>query len=151
MQKFKRILALVLVGVFIALMLPTINFREAEAVSTNVYQSRWVAEVEDFPESYQAGLARIKAIYPNAQFIYYDTDLDWYNDVLTDENEMSFGRNLIPASSPSSWKSTDSRSYNPSTNTYTQVEPGWNNASQEIVEYYMDPRNFFNESIFSNS
>lgn len=146
MQKFKRILALVLVGVFIALMLPTINFREAEAVSTNVYQSRWVAEVEDFPESYQAGLARIKAIYPNAQFIYYDTDLDWYNDVLTDENEMSFGRNLIPASSPSSWKSTDSRSYNPSTNTYTQVEPGWNNASQEIVEYYMDPRNFFNES-----
>ena len=119
---------------------------QVSAKSTGVQQTRRVASIAEFPESYQAGLARVKAAYPNAKFVYYETDLDWYEDLLTTENELYFGRNLISSSSPESWKSSDPSSYDRSTGTYKEVEPGWNVASQEIIEYYMDPRNFFNET-----
>lgn len=141
----KKIVSLMLAAVLILTMCPYEGFNIASAATKDVHQSRYLADIFEFPVSYQAGLTRIKAIYPNAKFIYYDVDLDWHNDVLTKTNEMRYGRNLIPSSSPSSWKSTDSQAYNPITNTYTEVEPGWNCASKEIVEYYMDPRNFFNE------
>ena len=124
----------------------SISFLEpAYGASYNIKQSKQLKEISEFPQSYQAGLKNIKSIYPNAKFIYFDTGLDWYKDVLTSENELRFGRNLIYSSCPSSWKSTSPQAYNASTSTFTQVEPGWNQASQAAIEYYMDPRNFFTE------
>lgn len=118
----------------------------AYGASYNITQSRKVADISEFPQSYQAGLKNIKSIYPNATFIYYNTGLDWYNDVLTSDNELRFGRNLINSSCPSSWKSTSSQAYNAATSKFKEVEPGWNQASQEAIEYYMDPRNFLTEN-----
>ena len=42
-----------------------------------VTQSRWVAQISEFPSSYQAGLNAVKRAYPNASFVYYDTGLEW--------------------------------------------------------------------------
>ena len=139
-----RIIAALLVMILVLSAISPIT--QVSAKSTGVQQTRRVASIAEFPESYQAGLARVKAAYPNAKFVYYETDLDWYEDLLTTENELYFGRNLISSSSPESWKSSDPSSYDRSTGTYKEVEPGWNVASQEIIEYYMDPRNFFNET-----
>lgn len=143
-RKMNRIMALFIVVIllFSAIMPHT----EVWGKSTGVQQTRRIAGIAEFPESYQTGLARVKAAYPNAKFIYYDTDLDWYEDLLTTDNELYFGRNLISSSSPESWKSSDPSSYDRTTGKYKEVEPGWNVASQEIIEYYMDPRNFFNET-----
>lgn len=115
------------------------------AATTGVYQERYDASISKFPESYQAGLKRVKDAYPNASFVYYDTGLDWENEVMTESGELRPGVNLIPSSSPSSWKSSDPRFYDAKTDTYKHSEPGWNQASKEIIEYYMDPRNFLNE------
>lgn len=123
-------------------LLPVSKPMRAEAATNGVRQSRYIAEIEEFPASYQDGLRSVKAAYPEATFIYYDTGLDWYVDLLSPYNEMLIGRNLIPASSPSSWKRVDPEVYNMETDEYKQIEPGWNAASQAIIEYYMDPRNF---------
>lgn len=143
-RKMNRIMALFIVVIllFTAIMPHT----EVWGKTTGVKQTRRIAGIAEFPESYQAGLARVKAAYPNAQFIYYETNLDWYNDLLTTDNELYFGRNLISSSSPESWKSSDPSAYDRTTGKYKEVEPGWNVASQEIIEYYMDPRNFLNET-----
>lgn len=113
------------------------------AATSGVHQSRIVAEIEEFPDSYQDGLRSVKAAYPEATFIYFDTGLDWYEDLLSPANEMLIGRNLVPASSPSSWKRVDREVYDMETDEYKQIEPNWNAASESIISYYMDPRNFF--------
>ena len=142
--KFKRIISAACALVLGVSLLPVYEPITVEAATNGVRQSRYVAEIEEFPLSYQDGLRSVKAAYPEATFIYYDTGLDWYNDLLSPYNEMLIGRNLIPASSPSSWKRVDPEVYNMETDEYKQIEPGWNAASQAIIEYYMDPRNFLN-------
>ncbi len=98
---------------------------------------------QGFPESYKAGLRQIHAEYPNWIFTAQHTNLDW-NEVI--DNESVVGRNLVPGSSPSSWKSTASGAYNWETGTWPSFDSGsWVAASEDIVRYYMDPRNFLNE------
>lgn len=98
---------------------------------------------QGFPESYKPGLRQLHAEYPNWVFTAQHTNLDW-NEVI--DNESVVGRNLVPGSSPSSWKSTDSGAYNWETGTWPSFDSGsWVAASREIVSYYMDPRNFLNE------
>ncbi len=98
---------------------------------------------QGFPESYKPGLRQLHADHPNWVFTAQHTNLDW-NDVIN--NESVVGRNLVPGSSPSSWKSTDSGAYNWETGTWPSFDSGsWVAASRGIVSYYMDPRNFLNE------
>ena len=138
----KRVIASACAFVIGFSLLPISKPVEVEAATNGVRQSRYIADIEEFPVSYQDGLRSVKAAYPEATFIYFDTGLDWYNDLLSPYNEMLIGRNLIPASSPTSWKRVDPEVYNMETDEYKQIEPGWNAASQAIIEYYMDPRNF---------
>ena len=98
---------------------------------------------QGFPESYKPGLRQIHAEYPNWVFTAQYTNLDW-NDVI--DNESVVGRNLVPGSSPSSWKSTESGAYNWETGTWPSFDSGsWVAASRTVISYYMDPRNFLNE------
>ena len=98
---------------------------------------------QGFPESYKPGLRQLHAEYPNWVFTAQHTNLDW-NDVIN--NESVVGRNLVPGSSPTSWKSMETGAYNWDTNTWPSFDSGnWVAASREIVSYYMDPRNFLNE------
>lgn len=144
MNKIQKWLSTVLiVTIFSMPFSGLLSINKAHAISTGIVQSRTVADIEEFPETYQDGLRSIKTMYPNATFIYYDTGLDWYEDLLSSSNEMRIGRNLVPSYSPTSWKRADPQVYNMETNEYKQIEPRWNAASQEIISYYMDPRNFF--------
>lgn len=96
---------------------------------------------QGFPESYKQGLRQLHAEYPNWVFTAQHTNLDW-NDVIN--NESVVGRNLVPGTSPTSWKSMETGAYNWETNTWPSFDSGnWVAASREIVSYYMDPRNFF--------
>ncbi len=99
---------------------------------------------QGFPESYKNGLRQLHAQYPNWVFVSKDTGLDW-NTVI--ENEAVLGRNLVSKGSISSWKSVESGAYNWDTSTWTGFDgSNWVAASKEIIEYYMDPRNFLDET-----
>ena len=88
-------------------------------------------DVDQFPESYQDALYQLKSNHPNWIFVKMNTGLNW-NTVVS--NESVYGRNLIYAkTSLDSWM----------TGMYNQT---WANASEGIIKYYLDPRNFLTES-----
>ena len=99
---------------------------------------------EGFPESYKNGLRQLHAQYPKWVFKAKKTGLDW-NTVI--ENEALLGRNLVSSGSISSWKSVESGAYNWDNSTWTGFDgSNWVAASEDIIRYYMDPRNFLDDT-----
>lgn len=99
---------------------------------------------EGFPESYKNGLRQLHAQYPNWVFKAKKTGLDW-NTVI--ENEALLGQNLVSSGSISSWKSVESGAYNWDNSTWTGFDgSNWVAASEDIIRYYMDPRNFLDDT-----
>lgn len=98
---------------------------------------------QGFPESYKESLRNLHARYPLWTFVADHVGYDW-NTALT--NECVIGRSLVPSSSVSSWKSTDPRAYDYITGSWYGFDgASWVAASNEIVAYYLDPRNFLDE------
>ena len=95
---------------------------------------------QGFPESYKNGLRELHVQYPNWVFQAQHTGLDW-NTVI--ENQGVVGRNLVWTSSASSWKSTKDGAYDWGSGTWPGFDgASWVAASDDIVRYYVDPRNF---------
>lgn len=102
---------------------------------------------QGFPETYKDGLRQIHAQYPNWTFTAMHTGLDW-NTVI--QNEGVVGRNLVHKNSISSYKSIADGAYNWDNGVWTGFDGStWVAASEDILRYYMDPRNFLDEvSVF---
>jgi beta-N-acetylglucosaminidase len=90
--------------------------------------------IENFPDSYKDGLNKLKELHPNWNFEAYYTGIDWNELIRNETGAVLHTRNVVPASSASSWKCT----------TCTPSK-GWHCASDAIVKYFIDPRNFLNE------
>lgn len=98
---------------------------------------------QGFPESYKYYLRILHASHPDWVFKSQKTGLSW-SDVIAKESKV--GINLVHKSSKDSWKS-DEYGAKDSEGNYIEFDSGgWVAASKSIVEYYMDPRNFLNES-----
>ncbi len=98
---------------------------------------------QGFPDSYKDSLRQLHAEYPNWVFKAQHTNLEWETVI---SNESLVGRNLVYTGSISSWKSTADGAYNWDTSTW----PGFDSssyvaASEGIIRYYMDPRNFLDD------
>ena len=107
---------------------------------------------QGFPESYRVGLRELHKIHPNWTFLSFDTGLDWEYVLNQDNGEMYPRRNLIPYTpyvpgyESSLFDTTMDISFDWLNNEYiVQSDPYWVQCSRECVEYYLDPRNFFNE------
>lgn len=99
---------------------------------------------QGFPESYKAQLRKLHAKYPNWVFVADHVNYDWETVV---ENESLVGRSLVSKNSISSWKSLDYGSYNWETGQWATFDgSAWCAASEELVAYSMDPRNFLDET-----
>lgn len=98
---------------------------------------------QGFPESYKSGLRELHEKYPKWTFTAFQTGLDWNTAV---ENESVIGRNLVARDNISSWKSTAAGAYDWDTGIWPGFDGNsWVQASEDIIRYYMDPRNFLNE------
>ncbi|MBQ9765691.1 MAG: hypothetical protein IJW18_05805 [Lachnospiraceae bacterium] len=98
---------------------------------------------QGFPESYKTYLRAIHEQHPLWVFEAQHTNLDWAASVAA---ESVPGKNLIPNTSPTSWKSMESGAYNSATNTWVVFDGStWVTASKDLIAYYMDPRNFLND------
>lgn len=99
---------------------------------------------QKFPDSYKDGLRQLHAQYPNWVFTAHHTNLDW-NTVI--DNESVVGRNLVATGSVSSWKSIADGAYDWDNSKWPGFDgSNWVAASREIVSYYMDPRNFLDDT-----
>ncbi len=89
-----------------------------------------------FPASYRPYIQSLISAHPNWTFVPMNTNLNW-NTVI--RQEMAPARNLVPLDSMESWKMSNQ----------VLSAPYWVQASESIVRYYIDPRNFLNEdSVF---
>ncbi len=98
---------------------------------------------QGFPENYKKYLRQLHTRYPAWIFKAQKTNIDW-SEVI--DNQSLTGRNLVHKNSISSWKSIKKDAYNPNTKTWVGFDTNaWVSASEAIIRYYMDPRNFLDE------
>ena len=116
--------------------------------SGNIFTSE--ADFEDyldqqgFPESYKVYLRELHAKYPNWIFEAFHTGLDW--EMALDEESIA-GKNLIPNSKGIAWKSLEAGAYDWTKDKFVVYDGStWVTASRDAIAYYMDPRNFLNDS-----
>ena len=102
---------------------------------------------QGFPESYRTYLRVIHALYPEWSFTAFQTGLT-FDEVL--QNEYKFNSNVIRSSAISSWKSLRQGSFDWDGDRFVGVSgDDWNCASFELIDYFIDPRNFLNyEQLF---
>ena len=99
---------------------------------------------QGFPESYKNSLRQLHVKYPQWKFVAQHTGLDW-NTVI--QNESVLGRNLVHTGSISSYKSLVDGAYNWDNGVWTGFDGStWVAASEDILRFYMDPRNFLDEA-----
>ncbi len=99
---------------------------------------------QGFPESYKTQLRIMHTLYPNWVFQAVHTGLNW-NDVLA--KEAKAGINLVENTSLPCWINTADVDENGEQ--VIRDAGKWVSASEAIIKYYMDPRNFlFNPYIF---
>ncbi|MGI6735808.1 MAG: SH3 domain-containing protein [Anaerovoracaceae bacterium] len=98
---------------------------------------------QGFPDSYKPYLRKLHKAHPKWVFKAQNTGLKWSTVIA---KEKTIGNNLVEPDSPSSYKSKSLRVYNPLTKKYRTFDGRWNQASDAIIKYYMDPRNFLNSS-----
>ena len=87
-------------------------------------------DVNQFPASYQNALLALKQKYPNWIFVKMETGLNFNTAVSQELGDKSW----ISNSQPASWRDG------------AAAQSGWSKASEGILRYYMDPRNFLTET-----
>lgn len=111
-----------------------INTNTVYAAQTReAYDSNKIAKYPGYKEL----IEKVKAAHPNWNIKIHYTNLDW-NTVLYNETTETHTRSLVPINSISSWIC-------PECGTKPQDSGSWVCASEGIVAYMMDPRNWINE------
>ena len=104
-------------------------------------------QIAAFPESYKPYLRNLHNKYPNWIFKAVDTGLDW-NSVIAGENVVAVNvvQTAINSSTNFAQLSTMEGAYDWATDKYTLCDAGnFYTASEDVLKYYMDPRNMLTE------
>lgn len=98
---------------------------------------------QGFPESYKPYLRKLHEQHPKWIFTAQKLGVDW-NTAL--KEECVVGRNLVHSSALASWKLMEKGAYDFNGGYWYGLDGSWVAASKEIIMYYMDPRNFLNDT-----
>lgn len=98
---------------------------------------------QGFPESYKPYLRKLHEQHPKWIFTAQKLGVNW-NTAL--KEECVVGRNLVHSSALASWKSMEKDAYDFNGGYWYGLDGSWVAASKEIIMYYMDPRNFLNDT-----
>ena len=113
------------------------------ALSFDVPHVNAETEFSEFPYGYRAKLRELSKDHPNWKFIPLNTGLEWDEVV---KEEMKGNRSLVSITVKDSWKSKAEGDYDEATGTYIgKSGKNWVRASQEAVEYNLNPINYFDE------
>lgn len=98
-----------------------------------------------FPSSYTKKLAALKKAHPKWEFVAVNTGLDWSDAV--SRMTAKTGTNLVYTTFPYSYRSVEKGCYNYLTNRYAPKDGAkFIAASEGCVEFYMDPRNWLDDT-----
>ena len=125
----KKSLILILIISVLAVLIMPLNTSFAAAKK---YTQTLKSGISNFPKEYQSALNKIQDEHPDWNFEAYYTGLPW-STVLLNETS-SHGRNRVIKTSDASWRCSCGN-----------VASGYACASEGIIGYYLDARNFLNE------
>ena len=100
-------------------------------------------EAEGFPADYQAKLMALHSQHPAWSFKALHTNYAFENAV---RGEYRPGVNMVTSTAPPEYKSMAETDFNYASNSWVEYEPGWVGASEALIAYQMDPRNFLDET-----
>lgn len=102
---------------------------------------------QKFPASYKDALRELHAQYPKWVFVAQHLPMTWSEALAA---EAKVGRNLVSSGAKASWKSMEYGAYDWKNKKYNVFDSGgWVSAQRQVIAYYMDPRNFLDDtSIF---
>ena len=126
----------------IAIIVSSIQFSGVTEVKAD--DAAFEASISGFPESYKPYLRQLHATYPNWTFQPFNTGIDFGTAV---DNEASNDRSLTHTNYSEFLQSNASGDYNTATGKYIAKDGStWVTASKNAVAYFMDPRNFLNDT-----
>ena len=99
-------------------------------------------QLASFPITYQGLIKKIHESYPNYIFEANYVNIS-YDDAVYQET-LGHRKLVNMYSDGISWRSLDSGCYNWSTGKWSTYSGDWTDAGIDVIEYYMDPRNFLN-------
>lgn len=130
----KKIIKRIVIITLIFIMLTNILImNKSFAAETKKYTQIKKSGIEAFPESYQDYLIALKEQHPNWNFEAYYTGISWDELVA---NEIDHGHNRIIKSADSLWRCS-----------CNDIASGYACASESIIKYYLDPRNFIKNDV----
>lgn len=124
----KKVFILLIIVAILSIFIIPIN----SAYAATMYTQTLKSGISNFPKEYQDALNQIKKLHPNWNFEAYYTGISWDTLILNETG--THGRNRVINSADLSWKCSCGN-----------VASGYACASEGIVKYYLDPRNFLNE------
>lgn len=124
----KKVFILLIIVAILSIFIIPIN----SAYAATTYTQTLKSGISNFPKEYQDALNQIKKLHPNWNFEAYYTGISWDTLILNETG--THGRNRVINSADLSWKCSCGN-----------VASGYACASEGIVKYYLDPRNFLNE------
>ncbi len=98
---------------------------------------------QKFPESYKPALRQLHKQHPNWIFKAQHLTMTWDTAL---KEQMVIGRSLVHGSALASWKSMEKGAYNFDGGYWYGLDGSWVAASEQVVSYYMDPRNFLDDT-----
>lgn len=124
---------------------------EAEDMAMDDFES--YMSQQGFPDSYKPFLREMHQKHPSWSFVAVHTGIDWDTLVEKERNKSGQIKNLVNCTKSYphyNWRSTEV-GYNSSTNTWYPYDGTvWFAASNQLVKYYLDPRNYLYEAyVFS--
>ena len=125
----KKSFVLILIISVLAVLIMPLN---ASFAATKKYTQTLKSGISNFPKEYQSALNKIKDKHPDWNFEAYYTGIPW-STVLLNETS-SHGRNRVIKTADASWRCSCGN-----------VASGYACASEGIIGYYLDARNFLNE------
>ena len=124
----KSFILLIIIGMLSFIIVPMNSSFAAAAKYTQSLKSG----ISAFPSSYKNALEKLQDLHPNWNFEAYNTGIPWSTLILNETS--THGRNRVIKSADSSWRCSCGN-----------VASGYACASEGIIKYYLDPRNFLNE------
>ncbi len=102
-------------------------------------------KITAFPESYRQYLRELHSVYPNWEFVPDNVHIDFDTAVTA---QCEYPKKLVSTSQSLAWRSMHKDYYSWETGQFssTNAGSGWYGASKEVIAYYMDPRNFLDNT-----
>lgn len=125
----KKSLILILIISVLAVLIMPLNTSLAAAKK---YTQTLKSGISKFPKEYQSALEKIQDKHPDWTFEAYYTGISWDTAILNEAS--THGRNRVIKTADASWRCSCGN-----------VASGYACASEGIIGYYLDARNFLNE------